>query len=1647
MEKDVNITEFKGDAKNLVNAIDEIKEHSDGLDKTLQAVLTHLNDIEKGLKNVKTNTNNAKLITNNVNAKNNTNLFDFGTQQHVVKSSTGFMVSGSGRGKAFQQYQQAVIKETEEITKDVAERRKLRKQRADAETKTAGASLLRANKLEDQTSARYLDRMDKLAEAKMLNAKANQVGAYLKDPRYQAGRAISAIGGVVNSFGTGGKLLGGLLDSVGMLVKSPVAGTAAAVTNLVKGVTDLGSEAVKAYSEIEATKTQLGIVFSSQTQANTAFGELSQYAVHSPFGIQQTSELAVLLKQSGVYASDLMDTLRMLGDTAGGNMEKMKRIANNYAQIVSIGKASMLDMRQFAYAGIPIFEAVSKELGVSQQELRKLISDGKVTSDIIEKVFKDLTGINGIFENATEIGAKTLKARLQNLSDASQLAFASAGEWIMNVGTKTGGDSYGLRLVSWAEKIFQEIHENIDTRNIEKSVKTIEERENRIRELQLLSDKYSGNPEMEKILEQALKVQVDKRDIEKDRSTYEASYQNKVGNRNALLALSQDSLSKYEYLLDAIEGGGSLAIQGLKSERTKGLVTGGVLGLTRAGVAQGELSQIYKKIEDMGFNLKEIEKMNPDERKEVVEVIREAIKALKGVSELTEEEIRAHRETIIADAQQLAFDKASKASGLKESYTSGFEELFSLYRDSEEYKEKETKARIEFLNEAKDMLKELLKYADKEGNIDITKMTYDTFVKYLDEDKRVLNEGVKLNLVENDKRTEAQLTEDRKIFTEQWTKVTRDIESLLRSGGNSQAADEMQNMMRAYDLTGDNVSYFRNMNIILEAQNGILEDLYNNTKDEKYRNMLTALWGSSFKYQQGSEGLNANPEDLLKGTKYDFIPLWKRILSSKTGLTTNGMTDTISTMTNYRDDMAIRNMTSGVLSATMKSIGVDTAMSLMKTNSAVQLAGDNGKTFQVDWLSTKKAIKDFSTQLSASTQVITAYKNGLQAELDTYEQLIAAGYTEAESTDLGSQKFVSTKQLQKLALGNSSQLVNAFGEVLETATGKKYKTSEIEFKNGEMFDKFGNKIEEEVVMTGNLFNFIKEELPRIYNEIHEANAQQLNNEAISKMLTQITPSAYMSRVLQMGTSPEHIAFLGSNSDYIEKFIKSKIDELKASETYKNTKLGGMANDDIIMRALNASEEMKSLYERRIALEERYQRALNDETGVYNPELDLSLIENQIAQLDRELSQFGSEGEETATAIRLLNDVFKALDENVSKLVDTNEYALLLQQIKNLPQTNALNTAVQNILGAYGLDNIPESKQNIPENYEGPRGERNWALKALGWNTDLFDKEDLYLALAQAGYFRDANGKDKFWDYEEDKSLIPSGIKPDDFVKMLDEPDKKAADMAYQFEKMNKTIKDMAAGLLNAVNDFSKGSWLAPFEQLGDYLVTGENYAQGLSEKMRGLGAEMISQMGNYMAQAGFSLVTMGAQSGSWATIGAGLALAAAGGFASGLGGALREGEKSKDKTNKEAQKIENLKNDLQKLLEQARTDALYYENNLRHKTALGTNREFSYKSVHDAVITPQGNVVTTDPKDYLIATKTPQNFVGGGNVTVSPVINCNVVNNSSAQVRTEQTQNADGSIDIVTIIEEVAGGYISSARSDSAFEARNIRMRGTQAIM
>ena len=324
-------------------------------------------------------------------------------------------------------------------------------------------------------------------------------------------------------------------------------------------------------------------------------------------------------------------------------------------------------------------------------------------------------------------------------------------------------------------------------------------------------------------------------------------------------------------------------------------------------------------------------------------------------------------------------------------------------------------------------------------------------------------------------------------------------------------------------------------------------------------------------------------------------------------------------------------------------------------------------------------------------------------------------------------------------------------------------------------------------------------------------------------------------------------------------------------------------------------------------------------------------------------------------------------------------------------------------------------------------------------------EDLYLKAARTenmtGKTTNQFGVDanKYRDWKDEDILGKDGLS--EAEKKMIRMKSLAGDVVKIFDNLKESVSDLT-------RELGKKAFILPFEKMGECLINGKQWGDEMGKAMEQLGAEALSALGPLMQQAGMALVEMGAKKSNWGIIMAGLGLAAAGGFASGIGSAISSKDDNKDDNDKEAEKLESLKDELAKLLEQARSDALYYEHNLRHKTALGINAGFSHQSVHDAVITPGGKVVTTDPKDYLIATKTPNQLVGGGaSVNVTPVINCNVVNNSSAKVSQQQRQNADGSIEILTMIEEAVGEYIASPRSDNAFESREYRLSSKQAVM
>ena len=1604
----VNVQSALKGVQALESSVGKLEKSFSDVSKQVDAVISRIESLTSVASKANQTVNNINSQTVKIKAP---------KTPYSVTGTAGSMGSQTGRGKAFKEYEQSLIdaqkalteetKTRSELNKELAndkrERAKVRGQEAAAKSTFAGGFALAAAKKQNQNSAEYLAyqkaQTDALNESKKFRAYREKhpelfaSGGMAWNWRYQIGNATRNVGSYASQLGTGGRVMGDALNIAGGIIKAPAAGVAAALDVAAKAVMDFSKAAIQAYSEIDSTKTQLGVVFSSQTQADSTFNELAAYATKSPFGVQQTSDLAILLKQSGVYASDLMDTLKMLGDTAGGNMEKMKRIANNYAQIISIGKASMLDMRQFAYAGIPVFEAVSKELGVSQQELRKLISEGKVTSDIVEKVFKDLTGINGLFENATDIGAKTLKARLQNLSDAKQLAMANFGNWGYNLGASTGNDSLVAQLVTGVEGIYQWLQNTMGSWITRQEVSQLEGNEKLVKLYEDLIKDYESAYEGRQMPTEIKEfIELYKRRLNSEKGKFD------VEQRRRILVNSYDDKTRDWFNFKNTIKGTSLYTPDddptLTQEKLKGLLrlrraaktfqydTGNKsyadmmreiessVGAKNLALLNDELTSFLHSVENLGA-AEAFDILNTR-----IDELRAGVEAFEKFKTTTTEEELAAAQRFVYNSQSSASDIINKGSGDKDSLHSDFEELYSILRNSDEQKKKDEEEKIKRLKAAQDTLKELVKKASDDGTVDQSKFTAAELMKYLN--KKAFT-AEKLTAVE-DKSTE-RMAQDRGLLTEQINEALAKI--------NIEALDAHVPELVQSNLRGFYAAFMKNTSIkddkdFLNATDKLYKKIteylqYAGDRGQISKNQLkdwNALFQmSTLRLKIAKEGVNANLDELNKGKPGDVhIPLYKRILAEYTGLTTQGMKDTKSTLENYRDDMAIRKMTASVLSATMKSMGLNTAMGLVKTaGTSKVLPYAPGATYQVDWLSTKKAVQEFAMQLSASTEVISAYTSGLEAELDTYEKLVAAGYTQGESQDLKDQKTLSAKQFAKI-VARGDQLVNAFGDKLVTAEGQ-----EVEFKNGKFVDSKGNEVAvEELRMTEKLFTFIQAELPRLREEIREANVQKMNNAQLAAMLKSTQGTMLTNGLLSSRSVSPFTAYLAQNPEYMESMFDTNLTALKNSEAY-NKKFEGKSNADILIAANRGDKE----------------------------------------------------------ALELIDDVFRHIEAAASSLVNSEKFRKLDELSRLKQRDNALNSRMLRLEGVNSWDRDSNGIKS-PDEYGGRRGRGNWLTKQLGVGKD-YDIEDLYVKAARTGAFgietERADGSKRF---TEDMS-------DDDVLKELTDQEKALISQKELWEDIRDITADMAGKLLDATKEFAEGTFLTPFEYLGESLVDSESAAENLQQNMKNITAGLLKNVGSAMASAGFQIAASAAMEHDWAGVAAGLALAAAGGFASGLGSGLTS-KSDKDKDDDKVEKLKNLKNDLADLLKQAREDAIYYETTLRHQKAVSANDSFTTKKVNDAIITPSGDIISTHPDDYLIATKTPKTLLGGGG---SPTINFSVIDKSTGIKVTQQksTYNEDtNSIDFEAVIESKVQEIIATGKGDDAFNAREARLRGRRVI-
>ena len=191
-------------------------------------------------------------------------------------------------------------------------------------------------------------------------------------------------------------------------------------------------------AQLESYTTGFTNMLGSAEAAKAAMDAIQEDAARTPFDVASLTQANQLLISAGENAGYSRKVIMALGDavsaTGGGNAE-LSRMSANLQQIANVGKASAIDIKQFAYAGINIYQVLADYTGKSVQEVQKMT----ISYDLLSQALIAASEEGGRYYNAMDTQSQTMNGRVSTLKDnVSQLAGLMTGDLSSGIGVVIG---------------------------------------------------------------------------------------------------------------------------------------------------------------------------------------------------------------------------------------------------------------------------------------------------------------------------------------------------------------------------------------------------------------------------------------------------------------------------------------------------------------------------------------------------------------------------------------------------------------------------------------------------------------------------------------------------------------------------------------------------------------------------------------------------------------------------------------------------------------------------------------------------------------------------------------------------------------------------------------------------------------------------------------------------------------------------------------------------------------------------------------------------------------------------------------------------------------------------------------------------------
>ena len=197
-----------------------------------------------------------------------------------------------------------------------------------------------------------------------------------------------------------------------------------------------GIAAVKFAGENEKLKLSLQTMLGSADEAAGVFEEWRRLGASPGLSTDEVFALGKAMVNMGRDTRYATDTIKMLGDVAAGTGSSFGSISGAFERVRAQRKLTTRDLANLQQQGVPVLKQMARDLGTSEEGVRRLAAEGKLGFAELERAFRGMASPGGQFSGMMEtLSGATLEKFNSAMDDAKQ-ALASFGELMLPLATE-----------------------------------------------------------------------------------------------------------------------------------------------------------------------------------------------------------------------------------------------------------------------------------------------------------------------------------------------------------------------------------------------------------------------------------------------------------------------------------------------------------------------------------------------------------------------------------------------------------------------------------------------------------------------------------------------------------------------------------------------------------------------------------------------------------------------------------------------------------------------------------------------------------------------------------------------------------------------------------------------------------------------------------------------------------------------------------------------------------------------------------------------------------------------------------------------------------------------------------------------------------